>query len=82
MANRPPLWVVVKRSWLTTLIGTVLVVVALAVMFDNERSAVGVTHALDDGYRYTQYVSVTRDGALNPVLEISYFCLNISTRVF
>lgn len=50
MTYRPPLWVVVKRSWLTTLIGTVLVVVALAVMFDNERSAVGVTHALDDGY--------------------------------
>ena len=56
MANRPPLWVVVKRSWLTTLIGTVLVVVALAVMFDNERSAVGVTHALDDGYRYIMYI--------------------------
>jgi len=39
-----------KRTWLTSLIGTVMILVSLFVMFDNERSAVGVTHALEDGY--------------------------------
>ena len=50
MTYRPPLSVVIKRSWPTTLLGVVLILVSLAVMFDNERSAVTVTHALEDGY--------------------------------
>lgn len=50
MTYRPPLSVVLKRSWPVTLIGVLLILVSLAVMFDNERSAVTVTHALEDGY--------------------------------
>ena len=41
----------VRRTWLTSLIGLILVTAGAVIMFDNERRAVDTTHVLEEGYR-------------------------------
>ena len=48
---RPPLSVLFKRTWLTSILGILVVLVGVFIMFDNERRAVHTTHALEEGHR-------------------------------